>query len=195
MAALLPALALAQPAPPAERALSDSARETVRTVWHGAQDVGLYALSLIGVDYRFGGNTPDNGLDCSGLIQYVFQQVTGTTLPRTALEMSRLGKKVALPDLRPGDLVFFNTRHFAFSHVGLYLGDDRFIHAPSRGGEVEVVALSTAYWQKRFMGARRIVGVLPSLVPAVISSAQAAPATGKIEEPEVPPPEIGRGDR
>ena len=155
----------------------------------------MYALSLIGVDYRFGGNTPDSGLDCSGLIQYVFQQVTGATLPRTALEMSRLGKKVALQDLRPGDLVFFNTRYFAFSHVGLYLGDDRFIHAPSRGGEVEVVALSTTYWQKRFMGARRIVGVLPTLVPAVISSAQAAPAAGKVEAPDVSVPETGSDDR
>ena len=100
-------------------------------MWHGAQDVAIYALGLIGVDYKCGGDTPDTGLDCSGLVRHVFQQVTGVTLPRTAKDMSRLGTKVALADLQPGDLVFFNTRRFAFSHVGIYLGDNRFVHAPS----------------------------------------------------------------
>ena len=76
--------------------------------------------------------------------------------------------------MQPGDLVFFNTRRFAFSHVGIYLGDNRFVHAPSRGGEVEIATLDRAYWQKRFNGARRLVGVLPSLVPNVVSPALAA---------------------
>jgi cell wall-associated NlpC family hydrolase len=148
-------------------------------VWQGAQDVALFALGLIGVDYRFGGETPARGLDCSGLVRYVFAEVTGVTLPRTSREMSRLGEKVALADLAPGDLVFFNTRRFAFSHVGLYLGDNRFIHAPSTGGEVEIATLSQAYWKRHFDGARRLVGVLPSLVPTVIDSAvAAAPAVG-----------------
>jgi cell wall-associated NlpC family hydrolase len=155
-----------------------SASATAQKVWHGAQDVAIYALGLIGVDYRFGGETPDDGLDCSGLVRYVFQQVTGVTLPRTAKEMARIGDKVATDDLKPGDLVFFDTRRFAFSHVGLYLGDNRFIHAPSRGSEVEIARLSDGYWQKHFNGARRLVGVLPSLVPTMISPAEAAvPAT------------------
>ena len=102
-------------------------------MWSGAQDVAIYALGLIGVDYKFGGNTPESGLDCSGLVRYVFQEVTGVTLPRTAKEMSGLGAKVGADDLKPGDLVFFNTRRFPYSHVGIYLGDNRFIHAPSRG--------------------------------------------------------------
>jgi len=130
---------------------------------------------LIGVEYRFGGNTPESGLDCSGLVRFVFQEVTGVTLPRTSREMSGLGAKVTVGDLKPGDLVFFNTRRFQFSHVGIYLGDNRFIHAPSRGSEVEIAVLSESYWQKHFDGARRLVGVLPSLVPSVISPAFANP--------------------
>ncbi|HSV20982.1 MAG TPA: C40 family peptidase [Casimicrobiaceae bacterium] len=162
--------------PPASLAAAAraSATHAAAKVWQGAQDVALFALGMIGVDYRFGGETPDRGLDCSGLIRYVFQEVTGVTLPRTAREMSRLGDKIAPADLAPGDLVFFNTRRFAFSHVGLYLGDNRFIHAPSTGGEVEIATLSQAYWQRHFDGARRLVGVLPSLVPTMIDSAVAA---------------------
>lgn len=150
-----------------------SAAEAAGKMWSGAQDVAIYALGLIGVDYKFGGNTPASGLDCSGLVRYVFQEVTGVTLPRTAKEMSGLGAKVGQAELKPGDLVFFNTRRFQFSHVGIYLGDNRFIHAPSAGSEVEISRLSESYWQKHFDGARRLVGVLPSLVPNVISPAMA----------------------
>jgi hypothetical protein len=96
------------------------------------------------------------------------------TLPRTAKEMSQIGARVDLADLRVGDLVFFNTRRFAFSHVGLYLGDNRFIHAPRRGREVEVTTISSSYWQRHFNGARRLVGELPALVPSVLPDAVAA---------------------
>ena len=130
----------------ATRTLAESATDTAAIVWHSAHDLALYALSLIGVDYKYGGATPENGLDCSGLVRYVFQQVTGVTLPRTSKELSRLGDKVTVRDLKPGDLVFFNTRRFAFSHVGIYLGENRFIHAPHSGGEVEIVTLSGSYW-------------------------------------------------
>jgi len=177
-AATLCGSGLAAPKGQAAPSLATQARQSATSaaakVWQGAQDVALFALGMIGVDYRFGGETPERGLDCSGLIRYVFQEVTGVTLPRTAREMSRLGDKVAVGDLAPGDLVFFNTRRFAFSHVGLYLGDNRFIHAPSEGGEVEVATLSQDYWKKHFDGARRLVGVLPALVPTMIDSAVAA---------------------
>jgi len=177
-AATLCGSGLAAPKGQAAPSLATQARQSATSaaakVWQGAQDVALFALGMIGVDYRFGGETPERGLDCSGLIRYVFQEVTGVTLPRTAREMSRLGDKVAVGDLAPGDLVFFNTRRFAFSHVGLYLGDNRFIHAPSAGGEVEVATLSQDYWKKHFDGARRLVGVLPALVPTMIDSAVAA---------------------
>jgi len=150
------------------------ATDAASKVWSGAQDVAMYALGLIGVTYKFGGESPDTGLDCSGLVRHVFQEVTGVSLPRTAKEMSGLGTKVSAADLKPGDLVFFNTRRFAFSHVGIYLGDNRFVHAPSRGSEVRIASIDQSYWQKHFNGARRVIGVLPSLVPQVISPAIAS---------------------
>lgn len=155
----------------AERNLRDlggKARDT-------ASDITSYALSLIGVDYRFGGNTPDQGLDCSGLIRYVFQQATGMSLPRSARDQARVGESVSRDKLQPGDLVFFNTRRFQFSHVGLYIGDNRFVHAPSRGGAVQVVSLDNEYWKKAFNGARRVVGSLPD-ISAILPAANAATA-------------------
>jgi len=146
-----------------------------------AQDVAIFALGLIGVDYHFGGETPASGVDCSGLVRYVFSQTTGISLPRTSAQMGKVGARVARVDLVPGDLVFFNTRHFVNSHVGIYLGDNRFVHAPSRGSEVRIASLDDAYWRKRFDGARRLVGVLPGAkaadlarVSAVLPSADAA---------------------
>ena len=134
----------------------------------------MYALGLIGVTYKFGGNSPDSGLDCSGLVRHVFEEVTGVSLPRTAKEMSTLGAKIPVAQLQPGDLVFFNTRRFAFSHVGIYLGDNRFVHAPSQGSEVAIASIDQSYWQRHFNGARRVIGVLPTLVPNMISPAVAS---------------------
>jgi cell wall-associated NlpC family hydrolase len=163
----------------AARSFTESASSTVKgaaaTALRSAQDLATAALDLIGIRYKWGGNTPETGLDCSGLVRYVFQQVTGVTLPRTAKDMSRLGQAVDLADLQPGDLVFFNTRRFAFSHVGIYLGDNQFVHAPRRGRDVEVATLDSGFWQRRFNGARRLAGVLPSLLPALVSEAVAAP--------------------
>lgn len=170
---VLAAPAIAQSPSMVERATSTVAAAADK-VWHGTQDLAAYALGLIGVSYRFGGSTPEAGLDCSGLVHYVFQQVTGVTLPRTAKEMSRIGGAVARHELEPGDLVFFNTRRFAFSHVGIYLGGDEFIHAPRRGREVEIAKFSNGYWQKHFNGARRLVGFVPMLVPTIVPSAKAA---------------------
>ena len=113
--------------------------------------------------------------------------MTGVTLPRTSRELSSIGAKVAISDLAPGDLVFFNTRRFAFSHVGIYLGDNQFIHAPSRGSEVSVAQLSAPYWAKHFNGARRLVGVLPSLVPSLVTPAYAADLQGAPAADESPP--------
>jgi len=151
--------------------VKDAARSALGT----AQALTSFAFDLIGIRYKWGGNTPSTGLDCSGLVRYVFQQVTGVTLPRTAKDMSRLGEQVAIADLKPGDLVFFNTRRFAFSHVGIYLGANRFVHAPRTGREVEVAALDSSFWQKRFNGARRMVGALPDLMPALVGEAVAGP--------------------
>jgi len=151
-----------------------AASEAAASAWNSAEDLGTFALGLVGVRYRYGGADPDRGLDCSGLIQYVFEQVTGVTLPRTSRELAKIGDRIPLAELAPGDLVFFNTRRFAFSHVGLYLGDNRFIHAPSRGRDVVVASLADNYWKKRFDGARRLIGVLPTLVPGLAAPALAA---------------------
>ncbi len=175
----------------------DSAATKVRsaavTAFKSAQDLAAAALDLIGIRYKWGGSTPETGLDCSGLVRYVFQHVTGVTLPRTAKDMSRLGADVPVADLQPCDLVFFNTRSFAFSHVGIYLGHNQFVHAPRRGREVEVATLDSGFWQRRFDGARRMAGVLPRLIPALIGEAVAGPlavpmppAAREAEEAEIP---------
>ncbi|MFZ9196270.1 MAG: C40 family peptidase [Burkholderiales bacterium] len=121
-----------------------------------AQEIVLRALSFIGVRYKYGGTTPDTGFDCSGLIRYVFNQATGKALPGNAREISQVGSSIDRTELKPGDLVFFNTLRRPFSHVGIYLGDSRFVHAPSRGGKVEIVDMSDRYWQTRYNGARRL---------------------------------------
>ncbi|MEO8418803.1 MAG: C40 family peptidase [Methylophilaceae bacterium] len=121
-----------------------------------AQEVLINALSLTGIKYKYGGKSPDTGFDCSGFVRYVFQQAASLTLPHGARALSQLGQTVPLEQLQPGDLVFFNTLKSAFSHVGIYLGDNRFIHAPSSGGGIHVVNINDQYWAKRFNGARRI---------------------------------------
>ena len=160
LAAFALALALA-PAAPALAAEPGSAREPETT----AQLV-VRALSLLGVNYRFGGNSPDSGLDCSGLVRHVFEEAAGLVLPRRSEEMSRHGQKVALDQLRPGDLVFFNTLRRAFSHVGIYVGNGHFVHAPSKGGVVRVESIDSRYWSKRFNGARRVLAGAPYAEPA-----------------------------
>ena len=121
-----------------------------------AAQLAIQAMSLVGINYRRGGSTPENGMDCSGLVRYVFKEAQGKDLPRTSAEISKLGESVDKQDLQPGDLVFFNTLRRAFSHVGIYLGDNKFIHAPSSGGAVRIDNMDLSYWRARFNGARRI---------------------------------------
>src|SRR5574338_1712026 len=106
--------------------------------------------------FRSGGTSPETGLDCSGLVQQVFRKALGLDMPRTAAEMAQLGEGIRKDDLKPGDLVFFNTMRRTFSHVGIYLGDNQFLHAPSAGGKVLVDDMSDSYLLRRFAGARRI---------------------------------------
>jgi cell wall-associated NlpC family hydrolase len=115
------------------------------------------AFRLVGVRYRFGGVNPTSGVDCSGFVQIVFQRALSVNLPRTAREMGQLGQEVAMNDLKPGDLLLFNTLGRSFSHVGIYVGDGRFIHASSKRKQVRVDSLHTAYNLRRFEAARRII--------------------------------------
>lgn len=123
----------------------------------GVSDMLSYARNLIGINYKYGGSQPSTGFDCSGYVSHVFRQMADLSLPHNALAMSRLGKKISPNELKPGDLVFFNTLKRSFSHVGIYVGNDRFIHAPSSGGGVQVVSMQDKYWMKRFNGARRLL--------------------------------------
>jgi cell wall-associated NlpC family hydrolase len=121
------------------------------------QPVLDYALNLIGSPYKFGGSDPDKGVDCSGYVKHVYKQSAGIDLPHNAKAISERGEVVATEELKPGDLVFFNTMRRAFSHVGIYTGDDKFVHAASsRSGTVTVSDMKDKYWSKRFDGARRI---------------------------------------
>ncbi len=115
-----------------------------------------YAKSLIGTPYKFGGTSPDTGFDCSGFVGDVFRHTAGVSMPRTTAGIGKAGFAITAADLRSGDLVFFNTLKKKFSHVGIYLGDDRFIHAPSKGGKVRVENMNDAYWKKNYDGARRV---------------------------------------
>lgn len=137
--------------PPAEPGLLGQVRETTT-------DLVMAAMNFIGVRYRRGGTTAENGFDCSGFTRYVFENSIGLVLPRRADEQARAPGlfKIAKDELKPGDLVFFNTLRKTFSHVGIYVGDGKFIHAPRTGGEVRVEDMRVAYWAKRFNGARRV---------------------------------------
>ncbi|HEY8354744.1 MAG TPA: C40 family peptidase [Methylophilaceae bacterium] len=121
------------------------------------REILINALSLEGVRYRYGGSSPETGFDCSGFVRYVFKEAANISLPHNARAISRIGEIISRHQLQPGDLVFFNTMRSAFSHVGIYIGNNRFIHAPSSGGGVEVVDMNEDYWTRRFDGARRIL--------------------------------------
>jgi len=122
----------------------------------GAEELVTRAMGLLGVPYKFGGNSEVKGLDCSGLVRNVYEKTFGMVLPRRAEEQAAATETIARTELKPGDLVFFNTMKRAFSHVGIYVGDGKFIHAPRKGKSVKIDDMRSAYWQKRFNGARRV---------------------------------------
>lgn len=140
-------------------------------------DLAMQALSFLGVPYRFGGQDPQRGFDCSGLVRHVTQSVMGLTLPRTAEAMARVGQSIGREALEVGDLVFFNTRGRRYSHVGIYIGEGRFVHAPARRGRVRVEEVDAAYWHTRFNGARRIVVADATAGRALEAEPAAAPAS------------------
>ncbi len=124
-----------------------------------AHDTLGYALSLVGLNYKFGGISPETGMDCSGFVSHVFRQAADMVLPHNAKAISMFGKKIGISDLQPGDLVFYNTMRRTYSHVGIYLGDNKFVHSSVTGRGVEVVDMKERYWVKRFNGARRMLTV------------------------------------
>lgn len=122
----------------------------------GQEEISIQAMSLVGVPYRWGGNTPTSGFDCSGLVRYVIGRAADVNLPRTTADMSGRGVSVEPDEIAPGDLIFFNTTGRPHSHVGIYVGKLRFVNAPSTGGTVRLDYLTNPYWAKRFDGIRRV---------------------------------------
>jgi cell wall-associated NlpC family hydrolase len=122
-----------------------------------AREIVMMSFSLVDTGYRFGGRNPEAGLDCSGMVSYVVEQVSGRRLPHNAAEIAALTRPVPRDELRPGDLVFFNTGNRPYSHMGIYLGDDRFIHAPSSQGRVRIESLGSTYFARRYDGARTLL--------------------------------------
>lgn len=135
---------------------SKSIGNPLQNLTHRAGELAMHAMSMLGINYRRGGSTPETGLDCSGMVRYVFKQALGRDLPRSAAEMSQVSQTIQANELQPGDLVFYNTMRRGFSHVGIYLGDNKFIHSPSSGGQVRIESMELAYWKARFNGARRV---------------------------------------
>ena len=131
--------------------------QTARSTFGGkASELVIQAMGLLGVPYKRGGMSEEKGFDCSGFVRHMFEKSVGLVLPRRAEEQAKVTEEINRSELKPGDLVFFNTMKRTFSHVGIYIGDGKFIHAPRPGKAVRVDDMREAYWQKRFNGARRV---------------------------------------
>ncbi len=131
----------------------EQVRQSVSTK---ASELVVNALGFLGVPYKRGGNTVESGFDCSGFVRAMYEQTVGLILPRKAEQQAAATQTIDRGDLQPGDLVFFNTMRRAFSHVGIYVGEGKFIHSPRAGGEVRVEDMGMSYWSRRFDGARRV---------------------------------------
>ena len=140
----------------AETGFAGQFKHVRQTMASRTSEMVVGALGFLGVPYRLGGVSVETGFDCSGFVRAMYDQAMGLALPRRAEEQARATEKIDRSDLRPGDLVFFNTMRRAFSHVGIYIGDGKFIHAPRTGSKVRVENMNVSYWQRRFNGARRV---------------------------------------
>ena len=131
--------------------------QSARNAFGGkASELVIQAMGLLGVPYKKGGTSEEKGFDCSGFVRHMYEKSVGLVLPRRAEEQAKVTEEISRSDLKPGDLVFFNTLKRTFSHVGIYVGDGKFIHAPRPGKAVRVDDMREAYWQQRFNGARRV---------------------------------------
>lgn len=141
----------------ADQGLLDRLEQVRTRVADKASDLVITAMGFLGVPYRRGGNTAATGFDCSGFVRAMYGQAIGLILPRRANEQAAATQTIDREDLQPGDLVFFNTMRQAFSHVGIYVGQGKFIHSPRPGAQVRVEDMGVAYWARRFDGARRVL--------------------------------------
>ncbi|MDO9360033.1 MAG: C40 family peptidase [Polaromonas sp.] len=146
----------------ADKGLLNKIDQVRQSVGNKASELVVNAMGFLGVPYRRGGNSADTGVDCSGFVKAIYEQTVGLILPRRAEQQAAATQNIDRTELQPGDLVFFNTMKRAFSHVGIYVGDGKFIHAPKPGAEVRVESMGVAYWARRFDGARRVQATLPA---------------------------------
>ena len=140
----------------ADKGLFSQMAQVSQSVTNKASELVVHAMGFLGVPYQRGGSTVETGFDCSGFVKAIFEQTIGMVLPRRAEQQAADTQRIDKKELVPGDLVFFNTMHRAFSHVGIYVGDGKFIHSPKPGAEVRIESLGAAYWNRRFDGARRV---------------------------------------
>ena len=159
----------------AERGLLNRMEHVRQSVGQKASELVGNAMGFLGVPYKRGGTDADSGFDCSGFVMSVYHQSIGLLLPRKAEQQAAATQQIAQSELQPGDLVFFNTMRRAFSHVGIYVGNGKFIHAPRTGAEVRVESMGGSYWQNRFDGARRVVAD-PERVAPVVGAYSEVPA-------------------
>ncbi|MES2972932.1 MAG: C40 family peptidase [Pseudomonadota bacterium] len=145
----------------ADKGLLSQIQHVRQTVRDKASDLVVNAMGFLGVPYKRGGNNAETGFDCSGFVRAMYEQTVGLILPRRANEQAAATEKIEKTELQPGDLVFFNTMKRAFSHVGIYVGDGKFIHSPKPGAEVRVEDMRVSYWERRFDGARRVQTAQP----------------------------------
>ena len=139
-----------------ERGLGANLQTVGHSVASNTSSLINTAMGMIGIPYRFGGTSAETGFDCSGFVRAIYKDTVGHLLPRRADEQAKATQKIDKKELKPGDLVFFNTMRRTFSHVGIYVGNGQFIHSPSKGKSVRVESMNTSYWAKRFNGARRV---------------------------------------
>ena len=151
----------------ADRGFMNKIEHVRQNVGQKASELVVNAMGFLGVPYKWGGTDADTGFDCSGFVVSVYQQTIGLLLPRKAEQQAAATQKIEQTDLQPGDLVFFNTMRRAFSHVGIYVGNGKFIHAPRAGAEVRVESMGGSYWQRRFDGARRVMSINAESMPMV----------------------------
>jgi hypothetical protein len=186
-----------------QKGLMSRIGESISQASDRATELVMNAMGALGVPYRLGGTTSETGFDCSGFVRAMFQQTAGLLLPRRAEEQAAATAKIEKTELKPGDLVFFNTMRRSYSHVGIYVGEGKFIHSPRTGSQVRIESMDVSYWQSRFNGARRVLASEQaeagrSLAPRVLGRDSPAPTTVRLggfgkpaTEPAQTPPASG----
>lgn len=170
-----------------ERGFVGQLQQMRQTVHEKTSELVVTAMGFLGVPYKRGGNSADaGGFDCSGFVRAMYEQTLGLVLPRRADQQAAATRTIDKAELQPGDLVFFNTLRRAFSHVGIYVGDGKFIHSPKPGAQVRVESMHSSYWVRRFDGARRVAGT-PEREEAAPTTTAVAPAAmlqvGSVSQP------------